>query len=185
MPDVRQLPPLLRLIDDASLEVRTAVIRELAGFGDGLEAALRALPSPPDEETIANALATVARQREEAQPGIAATRPRPGDSAPRYADGQLVRHKRYGYRGVVVAMDSSCRAPDAWYRNNRTQPDRDQPWYHVLVDAGDQVTYAAQSSLLPDESMEAIRHPFTDHFFDAFEDGRYRRNDRPWPEFEG
>ena len=64
MADAHQLPPLLRLIDDASEDVRTTVIRELSTFGDELEAALRGLPSPPDEETIANVLATVARHRE-------------------------------------------------------------------------------------------------------------------------
>jgi heat shock protein HspQ len=181
MPDAHQLPSLIRLIDDASEEVRTTVIRELSGFGDELESALRGLPSPPDDETIADVLATVARHRE----GVARTvrvRDRRKGDAVQFTEGQLVRHKRYGYRGVVVAKDASCQAPDDWYRNNRSQPDRDQPWYHVLVDDGSNVTYAAQTSLLPDESMQAIRHPYTEHFFDAFEDGRYRRNERPWPE---
>ena len=41
MPDAHQLPSLIRLIDDASEEVRTTVIRELSGFGDELESALR------------------------------------------------------------------------------------------------------------------------------------------------
>lgn len=184
MPDTHQLPALLRLIDDTSEVVRTTVIGELSAFGDELEAALRALPSPPDEETIADVLATVARHGEEPAPTDAAPGQHHSD-APLFAIGQLVRHKRYGYRGVVVAMDTSCRAPDDWYQSNRTQPDRDQPWYHVLVNDGDQVTYAAQSSLLPDESMQSIKHPYTEHFFDGFEEGRYLRNNRPWPGLDG
>ena len=55
----------------------------------------------------------------------------------------------------------------------------------MLVNDGDHVTYAAQTSLLPDESMQAIRHPYTEQFFDGFEEGRYRRNGRPWPGFDG
>jgi heat shock protein HspQ len=183
MPDTAQLPALLRLIDDTSETVRTTVLQELSGFGDELEAALRALPSPPDDETIAEVLATVARHRE----GPTRTADAGGHddaSETLFTEGQLVRHKRYGYRGVVVAVDTSCRAPDEWYENNRTQPDRDQPWYHVLVHDGDHVTYAAQTSLLPDESMDEIRHPYAEHFFDGFDEGRYRRNARPWPGFK-
>lgn len=180
MPDTHQLPSLLRLIDDSSEKVRAAVIHELSSFGDELGDALRALPSPPDQETIAGVLATVARYRER-EARTARTHRRRRKDAVSFVEGQLVRHKRYGYRGVVVSVDSSCRAPDDWYLSNRSQPDRDQPWYHVLVDDGDHVTYAAQTSLLPDESMKKISHPYTEHFFDGFKEGRYLRNDRPWP----
>ncbi|MFQ5504570.1 MAG: heat shock protein HspQ [Planctomycetota bacterium] len=99
---------------------------------------------------------------------------------PLFFPGQIVRHKRYGYRGVVVDLDSSCQAPDDWYQSNQTQPDRDQPWYHVLVDDSNQVTYAAESSLLEDETRARISHPLVSYFFDGFEQGRYQRNDRPW-----
>jgi len=94
--------------------------------------------------------------------------------------GQLVKHRRYGYRGVVVAFDQTCRAPEDWYRSNRTQPDRNQPWYHVLVDQSDTVTYAAQSSLLADDDVAEVDHPLTEMFFNDFVEGRYVRNDRPW-----
>ena len=47
--------------------------------------------------------------------------------------GDTVRHRRYGYRGIIVERDLSCKASDDWYLGNRTQPEREQPWYHVLV----------------------------------------------------
>ena len=94
--------------------------------------------------------------------------------------GQIVKHRRYGYRGVVVAFEHSCRAPDDWYRSNRTQPDKNQPWYHVLVHQSDTVTYAAQTSLAADDDATAIEHPLTAMFFTDFVNGRYIRNDRPW-----
>ncbi len=53
---------------------------------------------------------------------------------PLYHPGQIVRHRRYGYRGVVVDSDLTCKADEAWYQSNQTQPDRNQPWYHVLND---------------------------------------------------
>ena len=95
--------------------------------------------------------------------------------------GQLVCHRKYGYRGVVVAFDLSCQAPENWYRANQTQPDKQQPWYHVLVDQSEAVTYAAQTSLTIDERLEAIQHPLVDTYFDDFAEGRYVRNQLPWP----
>ncbi len=100
---------------------------------------------------------------------------------PRYHPGQLVRHRRYGYRGVVVDFDLTCKADEAWYQSNKTQPVRDQPWYHVLVDGSTSTTYAAQTSLEADEQSDPITHPYIEHFFTEFTGDRYLRNDRPWP----
>ncbi len=100
---------------------------------------------------------------------------------PLYRPGQIVRHGRYGYRGVVVDFDLTCQADEAWYRSNRTQPDRDQPWYHVLVDGSSNTTYAAQTSLEADERSAPIIHPYLELFFTEFTGERYVRNDRPWP----
>ena len=104
-----------------------------------------------------------------------------GEVRPLFQIGQLVRHKRYGYRGVVVEVDSHCMADEGWYQSNQTQPDREQPWYHVLVDRSDSVTYPAQEDLMVDESRQPIQHPLVDYFFSSFVDGRYVRNQRLWP----
>lgn len=100
---------------------------------------------------------------------------------PKFERGQLVRHRRYGYRGVVVGLDFECLADEQWYLSNKTQPDRSQPWYHVLVHDTDGTTYAAQESLEADTSGRPVAHPLVERFFDEFADGRYIRNDRPWP----
>jgi len=83
------------------------------------------------------------------------------DELPLYQVGQVVLHRRYGYRGVVVDFDMACRAPEDWYARNNTQPERAQPWYHVLVDGSDAATYAAQSSLVHDP-MHARWTPVAD-----------------------
>ena len=98
-----------------------------------------------------------------------------------FRPGDLVQHRRYGYRGVVVALDACCMATDEWYQKNRTRPSRQQAWYHVLVHGSPHSTYAAQDSLLPDPGGEPVDHPFVTRFFGAFRDGRYVRNDTPWP----
>ena len=105
----------------------------------------------------------------------------PGQDGRLFEPGQVVRHRRYGYRGVIVERDDSCQADQAWYETNQTQPDRKQPWYHVLVSESTTCTYAAAENLAADESGMPISHPLLDYFFDAFVDGHYVRNDRPWP----
>ena len=103
------------------------------------------------------------------------------EDVPRFAIGQLVRHRRYGYRGVIVDFDVTCHADEQWYQSNQTQPDRNQPWYHVLVHGATHTTYAAQDSLEADPAGTPVDHPLVVHFFEGFDRGRYIRNDRPWP----
>jgi len=103
------------------------------------------------------------------------------DHEPRFLPGQIVRHKRYGYRGVVVAVDGHCKATPQWYLSNKTQPDRDQCWYHVLVDGGSNTTYPAEDNLLLDRDTTPVRHPLLEVFFSGYENGRHIRNDVPWP----
>ena len=103
------------------------------------------------------------------------------ESQPRYSPGQIVRHKRYGYRGVIVAVDAHCTATPEWYMRNKSQPDREQPWYHVLVDGSGSCTYPAEENLLPDTSGRPVEHPLLPSFFSGFENGVYARNDTRWP----
>ena len=60
---------------------------------------------------------------------------------------------------MVVERDLSCRASDEWYEGNKTQPDREQPWYHLLVHRAMHTTYAAHSNLEVDPSGEEVLHP--------------------------
>ena len=92
---------------------------------------------------------------------------------PRFRVGQLVHHRRYDYRGVIVGGDATCRADDAWYYGNRTQPARHQPWYHVVVDAAAHMTYVAEENLEPDPSDAAVRNPLLGQFALQYHGGRY------------
>lgn len=99
----------------------------------------------------------------------------------RFRPGDLVRHRRYHYRGVVVTRDPECQASEEWYQANQSQPPRDQPWYHVLVDNSPSITYPAESSLEPDPDPAPIHHPMINRFFKGFDGGRYLRNGVEWP----
>jgi len=106
---------------------------------------------------------------------------RSASNTPLFVEGEIIHHKRYNYRGVIVGIDFTCEAEDDWYHYNQTQPDRNQPWYHVLVDGSVSTTYVAESNLEPDTSGQAINHPLIEIFFSSFKSGSYIRNDKPWP----
>ena len=93
---------------------------------------------------------------------------------PKFEIGQVIHHLRYDYRGVIQTIDAECNAPEDWYENNRTQPGREQPWYHVLVDGGSE-TYVAEENLELDESGGKVHHPYIKYCFSMFLDGRYHR----------
>jgi hypothetical protein len=63
MPDPRQLPFLLRLLDDESPDVRGAVMDQFAAFGDSLEDHLTGVPLPEDPRIIQSLLREGRRRR--------------------------------------------------------------------------------------------------------------------------
>ena len=87
--------------------------------------------------------------------------------------GAIVHHRQYDYRGVIVSFDPHCRADDLWYQGNRTQPSRDQRWYHVLVDHSGSTTYVAEENLEQAITLDPIEHPLLSRFFSAYYRGRY------------
>ncbi len=168
MADAQQLTHLIALIDDESPEIRDPVFAELSAFGTTLEAELRRVCPQISSEQRRAVVDAVSNWSRAAGGGSM------------FVAGDFVEHVRYGYRGVVVAVNLTCQADTDWYLRNRTQPNRDQPWYHVLVHGADTVTYAAQSSLTHGTPGEVL-HPLVPFFFDCSEVDRYIRNDRPWP----
>ncbi len=93
--------------------------------------------------------------------------------------GQIVHHVKFDYRGVVVDVDAEFQGTEEWYQQvARSRPPRDKPWYHVLVDRSDHMTYVAERHLESDESREPVVHPDIQDIFDGFEDGVYRRRQR-------
>jgi len=93
----------------------------------------------------------------------------------RYSIGELIHHRLFGYRGVIIDVDPDFQGSEAWYhRMARSRPPRDRPWYHVLVHDADLRTYVAERNLEPDTLREPIEHPEIRRHFGAFLDGAYR-----------
>ncbi len=92
----------------------------------------------------------------------------------RFYIGQLIEHNLFGYRGVVVGVDSCFNHTDSWYESvAKSRPPKDKPWYHVLVDESDYVTYVAERNLRPSLEDRQIDHPLLGHYFDRFDGARY------------
>ena len=91
----------------------------------------------------------------------------------KFKTGEIVYHIKHGYRAVVVYADPYCEADDEWYFANESQPEKNQPWYHVLVDGDDHATYIAESSLEYDMNPYPIQNPLVHRVFPTFYKGRY------------
>ncbi len=100
------------------------------------------------------------------------------DRVAKFSPGQLIRHRLFGYRGVVADVDPHFSLSQDWYDQvARSRPPKDLPWYRVLVHGSDQHPYVAERNLEADESAEPIDHPEIARHFQGLSDGRYRLRD--------
>ena len=99
-----------------------------------------------------------------------------------FKTGDIINHKTYGYRGVIVHQHSIFKGVNEWYLSNQTQPSKHQPWYFVLVDGNQQVTYVAESNLSLDQCEKHVDHPMINLFFSGYDNElkKYIRNEVPW-----
>ena len=98
----------------------------------------------------------------------------------KYSVGDLVHHRLFDYRGVIVDVDMNFQASDEWYDSvAKSRPPKNKPWYHVLVHGNVHSTYVAEQNLEPDTLSEPINHPMLDQFFSNFNNGKYIQN-RPF-----
>ena len=104
------------------------------------------------------------------------------DNPTKFQIGDIITHIRNGYRGVIVHINPFFQNDQNWYLSIHTQPTKDQPWYFVLVDENQQVTYVAEHNLHHDNSENLVEHPMLNLFFSGYdaELKKYIRNDVPW-----
>ena len=95
---------------------------------------------------------------------------------PKFGIGQIVEHLKFGYRGVVYDIDAEFGLSEAWYEQvARSRPPKDQPWYRVLVPAGETEPYVAERHLSPAQDDSPIEHADVFSYFDAYSRGQYIR----------
>ncbi len=96
----------------------------------------------------------------------------------KFSVGEVIHHRLFDYRGVIVDMDKNFQASEEWYEMvAKSRPPKNRPWYHVLVHGSDHSTYVAEQNLESDDSDEPISHPMLDQFFSEFDNGKYLRKE--------
>ena len=88
---------------------------------------------------------------------------------PLFTPGQIVRHRKKSYRGVVIDYEL--------YSDEDDQPHL--PLYRILVHGSPQVASADESVLELDDGG-LVAHQLVGLFFSRYQDGVYVRNSRPW-----
>ncbi|MEW4449848.1 heat shock protein HspQ [Qipengyuania sp. JC766] len=96
----------------------------------------------------------------------------------RFAIGDVVRHSRFDFRGVVFDIDPVFANSEEWYESipEEIRPPRDQPYYHLLAenDESSYVAYVSQQNLVADAEGGPVDHPTVHELFEGFTGGRYR-----------
>jgi heat shock protein HspQ len=89
-----------------------------------------------------------------------------------FSIGQVVRHRVYEFRGVIVDVDPEFSNTEEWWQSipEEVRPSKDQPFYHLLAENESNAyeAYVSEQNLLVDESGEPINHPQVAEVFGEF-----------------
>ena len=92
-----------------------------------------------------------------------------------YTVGQVIHHKLFGYRGVIVDVDPFYRGDESVYgKLDTAMPPKNKPWYHVLVDNDDTQTYVCEVNLEEGDIDWPIEHPMLDVYLGLTDEGKFR-----------
>ena len=73
----------------------------------------------------------------------------------KYCIGQLIQHKLFDYRGIILGVDLEFKSTDEWYAMvAKSRPPKNEPWYHVLVHQKGHQTYVAEQNLQIDPAIQ-------------------------------
>ena len=97
---------------------------------------------------------------------------------PVFCIGDVVRHRLYPFRGVIVDVDPEFDNTEEWYAAipEDIRPEREQPFYYLLAENSETYysAYVSQQNLLSDIENGPVNHPDIEDVFDGFEEGRYQ-----------
>ncbi len=89
-----------------------------------------------------------------------------------FSIGQVVRHRVYEFRGVIVDVDPEFSNTEEWWQSipEEVRPSKNQPFYHLLAENESNAyeAYVSEQNLLIDESGEPVNHPQVAEVFGEF-----------------
>ncbi len=92
--------------------------------------------------------------------------------------GEIVRHKVFPFRGVVIDVDPEYANTEEWWNAipPEIRPDRDQPFYHLLAEneETEYVAYVSEQNLVHDEDETPLRNQNIGRILDKSPSGEWR-----------
>ena len=105
-------------------------------------------------------------------------------SVAKFRIGDVVRHRKYPFRGVIFDVDPEFTNTEEWWLSipEDVRPRKDQPFYHLFAENAETeyVAYVSEQNLLPDDTSEPCRHPRINEMFRRDGAGRYRIKSQPY-----
>lgn len=96
----------------------------------------------------------------------------------KYNVGEVVRHRHYGFRGVVFDIDPTFDNTEEWLLSipEEIRPDREQPFYHLLAENAESeyIAYVSEQNLVIDQTGTPLRHPQIEELFLQDEEGQFQ-----------
>ena len=87
----------------------------------------------------------------------------------KFGIGQVVKHRRYPFRGVIYDVDPTFGNTEEWWLAipEEVRPRKDQPFYHLYAENAETeyVAYVSEQNLVLDTSGDPVRHPQIDEIF--------------------
>ena len=91
--------------------------------------------------------------------------------------GQVVRHRVYPFRGVIIDVDAEFNNSEEWWQSipEEVRPRKNQPFYHLLAENESTAyeAYVSEQNLLVDDSGIPVNHPQVAEMFGEFRGDSY------------
>ena len=96
---------------------------------------------------------------------------------PLFNIGDIVKHRIYPFRGVIVDVDPEFSNTEEWYQSipAEIRPSREQPYYHLMAENTETfyTAYVSQQNLVGDGENGPLEHPDLEEIFSGMDHGKY------------
>ena len=97
---------------------------------------------------------------------------------PLFNIGDIVKHRIYPFRGVIVDVDPEFSNTEEWYQSipAEIRPSRQQPYYHLMAENTETfyTAYVSQQNLVGDGENGPLEHPDLEEIFSGMDHGKYQ-----------
>ena len=97
---------------------------------------------------------------------------------PLFNIGDIVKHRIYPFRGVIIDVDPEFSNTEEWYQSipAEIRPSRNQPYYHLMAENTETfyTAYVSQQNLVKDGENGPLEHPDLEDMFSGIDKGKYQ-----------